>query len=286
MKMSQHKYLLYLYSQVNSYLVHDQQHSSENFADKVVSFCIVVEKILKIKLHKKNPVLVFGNSKIKDNDALVAIVSKKEKNIETIKIYEAVSRFESVFKKIFSDDELQALEDVYSIRSQFIHGYKPDDQIEFNEEDIIKKMGTIWEKISKQAIKLFGSDIIKKGTPRKKYTEEELERVLEEEVRVKIKSTRTELDYLPASYLNEVDNAKDHCFMDCSVEKKCPRCESYGFSIENSGRDGVYSSTISFSSLYPTIPSDLYKCKKCGLELTRKEYEIAKCIKSSQYKHI
>lgn len=277
-----HKYLLRLYSKVDDYLT-SSQNSNEDLPDIIVSFCVVVEKILKIKLYEKNPVLVFENTKIKENDALIAIITKKEKNIETIKILETIDRFKLLFNDIFSDDELQALIDIYLIRNNFVHGYKSDEFIDFGEEDVIKKLGTIWEKVSIQAILLFGKDSIKMTKPKKKYSEEELEEVLIEEVRKKIQSTGRE-SLLLASFtssinvqdITRVNQASVFSSAFSLIGERCPRCGSSGFSLdsENSG-------LVTLSSIYNygRTFSDLYKCKSCGLELTRKEYEIAKKLK-------
>lgn len=254
-----HKYLLGLYYKVDDYLTNNQ-NNQEGLPDIVVSFCIVVEKIIKIKLHKKNPVLLFDNSKIKENDALVAIISKKEKNL--------------VFKNIFSDDEMQALLDIYAIRNGFVHGYKPDSNILFDEEDVIKKLGTIWEKILNQAVILFGKDSIKKNKPKKKYSEEELEKVLEEEVRTKIKPIQRG-NGIQRGYGLDGDMLQVSGSVFGFTGERCPRCGSYEFSLDDRLNSDIYS--VTSVSMYPIRTfSDLYKCKKCHLELTRKEYEIVK----------
>lgn len=271
-----YKYLLHLYSRVDDYLTNNQ-NNQEELPDIVVSFCTVIEKIIKIKLHKKNPVLIFDNSKMKDSNTLAIIVNKKEKDIETIKIAEILARFKIIFKNIFSDDELQALLDIYYIRNNFIHGYKEDNKILFDEEDVIKKMGTIWDKISKQAIILFGMDSVKKSNPKKKYTEEELEKVLIEEVRTKIKSTQKWY----GAYGVIPDSTSYQGIYDSywGTSEKCPRCGSYGFLLENSETDVL--TRINMFQLGNF--SDLYKCKKCHLELTRKEYEIAKILNMEKH---
>ncbi|KKR60954.1 MAG: hypothetical protein UU01_C0031G0014, partial [Parcubacteria group bacterium GW2011_GWA2_40_37] len=57
--------------------------------------------------------------------------------------------------------------------------------------------------------------------------------------------------------------------------ESCPRCGAYSFSL-----DEINSGVISLSSIYNAGTfSDLYKCKSCNLELTKKEYEIAKKLK-------
>lgn len=282
-----HKYLLHLYSKVDESLT-SSKNIKENLPDVIVSFCVVVEKIFKIKLHDINPVLVFEQSKIKDNDSFVSVAMNKEKNIETIKIPETIDRFKLVFVDIFSDDEFQALLDIYYIRNNFIHGYKPDDEISFEVDDVIKKMGTIWEKISNQAVDLFGKDTIKMNKPKKKYSEEELEKVLSEEVKKKIQSTGNEYDspFSLSNFRSDYQDVSSDIVRYSAryptsfgfLGEQCPRCGSNEFSLDVPDTDVFSISTVRLRGSRKNF-SDLYKCKKCNLELTRKEYEIAKKLK-------
>ncbi len=266
-----YKYLLQLYSRVGEYL-QGADPKKDDLPEIIVYFCIIVEKIFKIKLHQKNPVLVFDNCKIKENDALLSIVNIKELDIETIKIREVIGRYKLVFEKEFSDEELQVILDIYNIRNHFVHSYKADGRILFDSENVVTKMGTVWEKISKQAIDLFGKVIIKANKPKKKYTETELEEVLKKEIEKKIKKQDT-LYGITFPY-------EDHVRYSFTLGgEECPRCGSYGFSIEDS-TSNVFNPTISLYS--KGMASDLYKCKKCYLELTRKEYEIAKKLKEAK----
>ncbi len=282
-----YKYLLRLYSQVSDYLA-DITNKQENLPEVIIAFCVVSEKIFKIRLHNENPVLVYDNCKFKEDDALVTIVKNKELNIETIKIREAINRYKLVFSNEFSDDEMQALIDIYNVRNHFIHGYKSDDYVLSDEENIIKKMGTVWEKISIQAISIFGKNLIKDNKPKKKYSEEELEKVLTEEVKKKIESITQ--DYDPIEYIHTRNfrvqppniQIQDQFSMYNSalngfIGERCPRCGSYDFSLNMPDLNWP-----SFPSMYNynQIFSDLYKCKKCNLELTAKEYEIAKKLKN------
>ncbi|MCK5466781.1 hypothetical protein KAI56_04795, partial [Candidatus Parcubacteria bacterium] len=153
-KKQNYKYIIRLYSFVDEYLS-DVPEKHKNLPDVIVSFCIVTEKLFKIKLYKKNPVLVYENKKIKDNDALISVVKKKESNnMETIGIGETINRYKLVFDGKFSSDEMQALIDIYKVRNHFIHSYKSDDDMLSDSENIVKKMGTVWEKISVQAISI------------------------------------------------------------------------------------------------------------------------------------
>lgn len=278
MKKDNHKYLLSLYSKVNQFLA-SNQNDQEELPDVVVSFCIVVEKILKIKLHKKNPLLVFDVSRMKDDDSLSSAVLKKEENIETIRIQNVIRRFEIVFKEVFSSGELQALKDVYGMRNHFVHGYKSDSKIDFDREDIIKKMGTIWDKIPQLAIALFGKDSIKRSIPKKKYTEEELEAVLIEEVKKKVGANKNIYSSRVYDFgIRDHDPESVLAWSFDSVGGKCPRCGFYGFALESSQPDFEPYAPVASASRFGVSPSDLYKCKKCHLELTRKEYEIARSL--------
>lgn len=80
-----YEYLLRLYSQVDDCLA-DIPSKQENLPEIIIAFCITIEKLFKIRLHGENPVLVYENSKIKENDALITIIKEKELSIETIKI--------------------------------------------------------------------------------------------------------------------------------------------------------------------------------------------------------
>ncbi|MCR4334761.1 MAG: rod shape-determining protein [Patescibacteria group bacterium] len=271
-----YKYLLRLYSVVGEYLF-DVPTKQEDLPEIVVSFCIVTEKILKIKLHDENPVLVYENTKIKENDSLVAIIKGKELNIETIRIRETLDRYKLMFKNDFSDDEMQVLIDIYKVRNHFVHGYKSDAGILSDRENIVKKIGTVWEKISTQAISIFGKDLIKANKPKKKYSEEELEKVLIEEVKTKITPIKNTLETMVFGGLAIPMYTRSSAYGYSITGEECPRCGAYDFSLDGSDSD-IFPQAASLYGSSRTF-SDLYKCKKCNLELTKKEYEIAKKLK-------
>ncbi|MBI4085906.1 MAG: hypothetical protein HY433_01525 [Candidatus Liptonbacteria bacterium] len=270
-----HRYLLSLYSRVDEFLSAENP-ILEDLPDSIVSFCVTTEKLLKVKLHSENPFLIFDVARLKDDDSLSAVALKKEMDIETVKIENIINRFAIVFKEAFTPDEIQALRDIYIVRNHFVHGYKSDDKIVFEVEDVIKKMGTIWEKISKMAISLLGKENIKNGKPKKKYTEKELEQVLEEEVRKMIGPTQNQSWKNPYLVTPLIQRASIF-----EVTNKCPRCGSDSFSLDgNKNAWGTpYASSIDYSSVFLSDgDSNLYKCGKCHLELTEKQYEIAKRI--------
>ncbi|MDP2856264.1 MAG: hypothetical protein Q8N90_04115 [bacterium] len=273
---SNHKYLLSLYSRVDDFLSNGGNENlvREDLPDPIVSFCVVVEKIMKMKLYRKNPLLVFDTSCIRDDDALSVITLKKEDNIETAKIKNIIGRFEVVFKRVFTPDELQALRDIYEIRNKFVHGYKSDDKIIFDAEDMVKKMGTIWEKISIIAIFLFGKETIKSGRPRKKYTEKELEQVLEDEVRKMIQPpSNNAFAFATLSSLASIASPSTLSIL--ANKKKCPRCGSYSLSLDNRP---ISAYNLTDQGFVLDAGSNLYKCDNCHLELTEKQYEITKKI--------
>lgn len=281
-KKLNHRYLLSLYSRVDEFLGNENTEKEE-LPDSVVSFCIVVEKVLKIKLHNKNPLLAFDVSCIKDDDKLSIIALGKEEDINTAKIENIIYRFSIVFKKIFTPGEFQALKDIYKIRNCFVHGHKSEDKIVFDPEDMVKKMGMIWEKVSKIAISLFGKESIKDRKPKKKYTENELEKVLENEVRKIIQPSQNAI-----GLFGKIPTIANQVSVFPSVyaygENKCPRCGSNTLSLSdnkneyqpfywppNSGYSG-------YGGLLTEEKNIIYKCKNCNLELTEKQYEIAKKI--------
>lgn len=274
-KRENYQYLLRLYSLVDEYLA-DTPDEQENLPEVIVAFCIATEKIFKIRLHGENPVLVYENTRFREDDALVSIIKEKELRVETIRIKETLNRYKLMFQDEFSDGEMQVLIDIYNVRNHFVHGYKSDDDALSDNENMVKKIGTVWEKISIQAISIFGKDLIKANKPKKKYSEEELEKVLTAEVRTKIKSIKNELGTFSLNnYMYPIPNYMSAYGV---TGEKCPRCDAYEFSLDEPSPTldallvtGVYGQRINFS--------DLYKCKKCGLELTRKEYEIAKKLK-------
>jgi hypothetical protein len=292
-KKLQHKYLLSLYSKVDDFL-DNENIPKDDLPDLLVSFCIVVEKVLKIKLHNKNPFLVFEQSRITE-DSLGIIALRKEKDIETAKIKNIINRFEVVFKNVFTTGELQALVDIYDVLNCFVHGYKSDDKVVFDTDDIVKKMGTIWEKVSKIAVSLFGKDSIKDGRPKKKYTEEELEKALEDEVKKMIQplassgittfsGLKYNLDILPDDSIVLPFHQTTPAIFGSSSDK-CPRCGSYSFSQDNNNNDWLRSNILSLDSLsgQSSNRSNLYRCKKCHLELTEKQYEIAKKLSDKPF---
>ncbi|MBT6068190.1 hypothetical protein HOG48_00365 [Candidatus Peregrinibacteria bacterium] len=264
-KEKNYKYLLTLYALVDEYLA-KVPAKQENLPEIVVAFCVVTEKILKIRLHKRNPVLAYENAKMKEDDALVSIIKRKELDIETIKLRKTLNRYQLVFNGKFSDDEIQVINDLYKLRNHFLHGHKSDDDILSDKENIVKKMGTVCVGISAQAISTFGKDVIKSNKPKKKYSETELKNVLIEEVKKKIERRKgVGLSISPYIH-NDFDSLYSTSF------EKCPRCGANGFSIDDS--NSCFTGTFIASMNYGA--SDLYRCKSCNLELTRKEYEIAK----------
>ena len=275
-KKQNHKYLLSLYARVDDFLSNEDV-AQEELPDSVVSFCIVVEKLLKIKLYNKNPFLIFDGSGIKNDNTLSIIALKKEKDIETSKIKNILDRFEIIFKGVFTPDEIQALRDIYGVRNCFVHGYKADDKIDFDAEDMVRKMGTVWSKTSDIAISLFGKENVKNRKPKKEYTKEELERVLEEEVKKMIQPQRGGMGIRTfTDALDTYPPATSYLY-----EDRCPRCKSASFSLDGSKDTwpSVYDpADLFYSRSFLEPRPNLYKCRSCNLELTEKQYEIAKKI--------
>ncbi len=116
---------------------------------------------------------------------------------------------------------------------------------------------------------IFGKSLIKANKPKNKYSEEELENVLIEEVKKKIENNKIGYD----GVFHPI-NTEDYSISPFIGGEKCPRCGTYEFSTESLLNSDTFSGLATRYRL-----SDLYKCKKCHLELTMKEYEIAKKIK-------
>jgi hypothetical protein len=285
LNIEDYKYLNFLYHKVGAFL--SGSDTSGNFNEQVISFCVFTEKVLKIKLYQENPVLIFPSYVFnKEHDALIAIVKGEDKNIETINFGELFRLFQKIFSEVFTDTDIEALEDVYKLRNEFIHGYKTDERINFTEEDILKKMGTLWGKISSLVVDLFGNNI-KEVQVKKLYTDKELEDVIrkemEKEVQEKIRMGE------PLSYgcgTNRFGSGDYSLSLNDLGSERCPRCRKYGFkrvsgsSFDRGGpglRDVVVRSY--FRSRGNGYQDGLFVCSNCGLELTEKEYEIAKRLK-------
>ncbi len=275
MKKNEHKYLLYLYNKVNKFLSSKNVEIDECFPEKLVSFCVVIEKLIKIRLYKKNPVLIFALASFKDINLLIAIINGQDKKIKTIEIDLLLERCKSFFPKFLTENELSALREIYHIRNQFIHSYKSDDCNEYDKLDVINKMGSIWDKVSAYAVTFFGNDLIVKHQPKLKYTDEQLNKVLEDEVRTKINNTESEIGVLLR--YNRDDNYNHFELLQLGTNV-CPRCGSNGFEL-NDSHDFKFA--IDYQPIWDMKNKflDLYKCRSCNLELTRKEFDIAKKIK-------
>jgi DNA-directed RNA polymerase subunit RPC12/RpoP len=268
-KKINHKYLINLYHFVGDYLA-SSKNDEDDLPAVVVSFCTVCEKIFKLMLYEKNPVLIFSNKQIKEDDALISIAKKINTKIETIKMRDVINRFKLFFENKFSENEMQFIISLYDLRNELVHGYIIDEKVLVNPEDIVKKMGTVWGKVSEEASRLFGKNEIKYSKPKRKYAESELDKVLTEEVRKKIKNKENYLLSSTMSFVPEISES----LVSPYAEKRCPRCGSYSFILKKSN-DSPYESLVLYSGM-----ASLYLCAECGLELTQKEYEIAKKIKT------
>ena len=289
MKNQENNFLIKHFGKVDECIRNNVCESTE-FPDVLISFCFVVEKILKIKLYKKNPVLVFHDYDLKNEDNLIGIVLEKEETLKTIKMGQVIDRFRTIFEKELSEVENTSLDlvtEIYELRSFFSHSHKSDDKITFDQNDLIKKMATVWELISRIAVELFGRNIISNTTPLKKYTEEELQEILDNEVREIIKpitadtgplivrNSRFYEEQIPLVSRGSVYGLNTYL----SGGEQCPRCGLNTLLLDNFGNDSwsVYgiSSTL---SAYPNSESGLYKCSNCQLQLTPSQYERAKNI--------
>lgn len=265
-KVKKYDYLLQLYSRVNKYLS-DSTQKPEDLQEVIVSFCIVVERVLKMKLHKKNPVLIFDASNLKSDDAISAIALQKEDSIETINIYSAMARFKILFKKVLLDEEVIAIRDIYKVRNSLVHGYVSEEKIIVDKEDIVKKMSFIWPKISDLTKSLLGKERILSSKPKKTYTELEFKKALVEELLKKINQPVKDVYFIQDSVLYSAGGIR------------CPRCHSRSFNkrddiFNENGGLGLIDPSLFSIKRYSQSYSEIYKCSKCNLELTQSEYDL------------
>lgn len=267
--IGKYPYLAHLYLRVNEYLADGKQAELATLADAVVSFCIVLERLLKIRLYNQNPILLFHSSQLKADGAILAIVMEKEVSIETICITDVIERFNTIFPSVFTEYELQALQDIFNSRNHLVHSYKGDSNV-LEDGDLLAKMGTIWDKISAITVDVFGSSPLKRSKPRKKYSETELKEILIKELREKIKNHPQTYDgpgfsYDVESYAYEAPNI-------WRSEMKCPRCRSLSLIREHG--PSTYDFIRELAFIPGTQPEGIYKCGSCHLELTKREYEL------------
>lgn len=284
-KEQEYKYLLRTYSMVSENLKSDSIKSDE-LPDIIIGFCIVIERVLKIGLYRKNPVLIYDNGWLKDENNLVCIVKRKKNQIETIKKDKLISRYNLVFEGRFTKDEVEIIDEIYLLRNQFIHSHEKDKNILINEEEIVKRIGTVWEKISIEAVKILGGGF-KKVQPNKKYTEEELKEIIEkkfkeecEEVRKIVESDKNKNIFptIRATSDLAVYPVTSESFFShpLSGSEKCPRCGFVGFKKDVNRFYGVY-------GFGDEDDSGIYICNNCHLELTEKQYNIAKRMRYGRW---
>lgn len=279
--IQKHKYLRAICGEVNSFLANPKT-DEEKLPHIIVSFCVATEKILKIKLHEKNPVLIFRLEDLKRDNFLLEVVLAKEGNLQTEKITTIINRFRAIFPKLLSEEEAAALRHIYNLRNCFVHSHTHDQSVKINSEDIVKKMGAVWERIRAIGVGIFHQGWFDGRGPVKKYSEEELENALESEVAQLISPT----------FDTRIRGILDNSLLGASsgslyprFGRTCPRCGSRGFSQDR--ESGFLSSLANDSpvsvSYYDghmnSVSSNLFRCGVCHLELTERQYEIAKKIK-------
>jgi len=272
MNLADYPYLLNLYSKVTDYIDSGGNDADdEEFAEIIVFFCTVVERILKIELHNRNPILVLKAERIKDNSAICAVANSIEHSIETINIFDVIERYKIIYPKAYSENDFISLKNIFQERNGLIHSYCSDNKFLSNKKNILIMMSAVWIILSKQLTDLFGEKNIKKGHPTKKYTEKELENVLIEEVTKKIQPINNNPGYLLQYTTPDILSFG----MVNETGDECPRCGSNGF-VKNNQIPEFY-----VGSFYLQSSSDLYKCRRCNLELTDKEYAFAKKIRNA-----
>lgn len=296
-------FLITSYHFVNEYF--SNGYKEENFLQAVVSFCTVAEKILKIKLYETNKLLPYKinlnilEKKENQKNIVKAIISGKHNDFKTFSLFEILDKYDFIFTpEPFEKDEIEHLRKLVDVRNTLIHSHLPDADLKKRKEDLDKKMGSLWEKLSSDMIARFGS--LSKVEPKKKYTDDELKQVLIEEVKKKINlDTNICIDNSYAgcsvyggnncrSFINYYkDGAEDINGMAYTMRKGvlCPRCCVGDFhkSLDdpysnfnpafNSDRIRIYRGDLYGTQNYS---ENLYSCDRCNLELTDREFEIAK----------
>lgn len=275
-KSDNYHYLIELHSSIDEYLS-SSTPNHDKLQTIVVSFCIVTEKIFKIQLYKKNPLLVYNYKKLKEDDAFITIINKKERNVETISIGQLIERYSLLFDERFSGEEMQIIRDLFNIRNHFIHSHQPDNYHLNNADIIITKMGTVWSQISSQSKEIFGNSLIKVKKPKKTYSDSQLKELLKNEVKKKIEK-KGNFDEI----WSHVVLTEEYPAFGIGKSERCPRCGKYGFEKEPFNTITTCATGSYYFNDFKNYNSDgLYKCKSCNLELTKKEFEIAKEIKSN-----
>jgi transposase-like protein len=92
--------------------------------------------------------------------------------------------------------------------------------------------------------------------------------VIIEEIKKKIGSRNLDVTKVLFRY---PQNTISHNVFD--IGEKCPRCGSFGFSLDL--KDRILWPELDNFNTANSI-ANLYKCNSCNLELTEKEYNIAK----------
>lgn len=288
-KTKEYDYLLQLYSRVNKYLS-DNRPKPEELEEVIVSFCVVVERVLKMKLHAKNPILIFDVSRLKDDETISALALRTDTTIETINIQSTLNRFKILFKKTFSEEEIISIKETYKVRNSLVHSYLSEEKVITDKEDLIKRMSFIWPKISKLTKSVLGKERILSSKPKKSYTELEFKKAIVDELMKKIKQpVRSSYSLGVGTTFSDgfsVANGLTTPYPSSGTE--CPRCSSMQFSINNEpfhasgfgigGSANIFEPILYASSGYGFGGStvQIYKCKNCNLELTQNEYELVK----------
>ncbi|MEI6352906.1 MAG: hypothetical protein WCO35_03150 [Candidatus Nomurabacteria bacterium] len=276
LNIKDYAYISKLYSEIKNTL---KSKNNINLVEKlslVVNFCVLLEKLIKLRLSVENKLLVYYGKSFND-DFIFGILKDKipptSFEAKTKTFNEANNLFNKLFD-VFSENEILLLDNIYNIRNAIVHSYFQDNKILDSEENIIKDISTILDKVNSLLEEMFGKEAIAsiKIGGEEKYSKEELEEVLREQVRKKIlygRNKRTNYFFDKLSMIK----TEEYSFPNNGLS--CPACGNYsleGKDIENN----FYPIAV---SVFNYKDKDIYICSKCGLQLTKREYEIAKEIK-------
>lgn len=277
-KIEEYEFLLRKYHEVSDY-IGNKKPDFLILPDVIVSFCIFIERLLKIKLYKENPLLPYRSNYLTNFDNLVGIIKKKESGLKTLEFGDTINLYRKIFPNSFNDAEEGIFLEIYKIRNEFVHSHRADIDRVLSYDDIFTKIATVWGGISKIAKTIFGERAVKSVKPSKVYTDEDLRRIQEEEVKKIIGSKIFGNRDFTTSFVPHVD-MHDVYSIDMAYIKneQCPRCGRHAFLPRKDNKPPSYLDVqIEWNEYLPITP-DVYKCNHCGLEFTRNQYEIAKRI--------
>jgi len=235
--------------------------------EAVLNLTFVLEQFFKIKIAKKNILLVY--SKLPETDQIKKILNKEcVENNNTIKALDAFNLFKILFPKTRLAKQKQSVELIITARNEIYHHIVPYKKI--NNAELQKLVLTTFHALinDSQTVFKYKAPAKQEGTT---FTTEEVEKIFDKVVEKKIQK-RDSL-FTPgmtiAGYYNEPLPISGIL---STTGLECPRCGFYTLQSPTEDLSFVLSASRSFA------PGVLYKCQNCHLELTEEEYEAVQRI--------